>query len=341
MTWGLCAHEYLTSLEGRGLAWKSIKSMGVVLAHFERYAFALAPELCTKETVVGYIEHLFSSHFSASSQESYTHSVLRFLAWLHHRGLIRHDPGEGVKPRKQVRKITRIIPSNDEMADILNATENFRSRALFELLYSAGLRFSEALAALFADVDFEGRSLLIRGGKGNRDRYVVFGKIARDWLLLYVRNQRPADIEQARESVRDNLFVGTQGSLSWSCVDRAWKRSVAMAGFGGKPYTLHSIRHACATHLLEAGAQVRYVQELLGHASLSTTQRYTRPGVERIKATYRTHHPRENEHYAEVNAEYRRELAKLRTELLQNRAKKAADVVRQAKKRCGITTDEV
>ncbi len=101
-----------------------------------------------------------------------------------------------------------------------------------------------------------------------------------------------------------------------------WKQALKAAGVDGKGYTLHCIRHACATHLLEGGAQVRYVQELLGHESLSTTQRYTRPTVERIKAVYRTYHPRENQYYEEVSDEYRAQVELLRGELVANRAKK-------------------
>ena len=97
---------------------------------------------------------------------------------------------------------------------------------------------------------------------------------------------------------------------------------VKEAGLDGCGYTLHSIRHACATHLIEAGTQVRYVQELLGHESLSTTQRYTRPGVEKIKAVYRSYHPRENAGFQEISEEYLKRVQELKADLLREKEKK-------------------
>ena len=154
--------------------------------------------------------------------------------------------------------------------------------------------------------------------------------MARDGLVLYVSGDRNHRLNKLPQSSRDLVFPGPGGKLSWSWVNRHWKQALKAAGVEGKGYTLHCIRHACATHLLEGGAQVRYVQELLGHESLSTTQRYTRPTVERIKAVYRTYHPRENQHYEEVTEEYRQEVEKLRGELVANRAKKERWRVRQS-----------
>jgi site-specific recombinase XerD len=136
------------------------------------------------------------------------------------------------------------------------------------------------------------------------------------------------DLEQRIALVREGKG-GKDRYVPFSAIARDWILA-CIGGSRANGYTLHCIRHACATHLLEGGVQVRYVQELLGHESLSTSQRYTRPSVERIKAVYRSFHPRENQHYEEVSEEYRREVERLRTELLSNRAKKERWRRRQA-----------
>jgi site-specific recombinase XerD len=287
--------------------------------------------LCRAD-VVGYIDELRLRLWAPDSQTSYATTVLRFLRWAVARGSLSVDPTEGVKARKQVKTVTRKIPTAEEMSSILEAVETARERALFELMYASGLRFFEAVGLRLADVDLDERIAFVREGKGAKDRYVPFSLVARGYLVAYITGARAASIARMTESSRELLFPGPCGSLSWTHVNRHWTKAVAFAGLEGKGYTLHSIRHACATHLLEGGAQVRYVQELLGHESLSTTQRYTRPTEERIKAVYRTYHPRENAHYEEVTEEYRAELEKLREKLVQNRQKKALWRERQRKR---------
>jgi hypothetical protein len=120
-----------------------------------------------------------------------------------------------------------------------------------------------------------------------------------------------------------------------------WKAALEEAGLEGRGYTLHSIRHACATHLLENGASVRYVQELLGHECLNTTQRYTRPNTGRIKAVYRTYHPRENELYEELDEAYRRRAFALRDELIRNKEAHRLKVLRYSRGSMNLTEYEL
>ena len=110
--------------------------------------------------------------------------------------------------------------------------------------------------------------------------------------------------------------LSTTGPLSWKVVRTRFRKYLLSAGLEEQGLTVHSIRHAAATHLLAHGAGVRYVQELLGHRSLKTTQIYTRPDVENIKAVYRTHHPRENRYYREPDEEYLKAVFALREDLL-------------------------
>ena len=330
MSMALWQADYLESLAGRGLGRGTVKATKVVLDDFGRWWGALAPGIMRRRDVEGYVKELHNRQWRPDSQTTYTNTVLRFLKWAAHRGYLARDPGEGVKSRKQIRTVGRKIPTADEMAEILEAVDTQRERALFELMYASGLRFFEAVGLILADVNLDQRIALVRLGKGGKDRYVPFSSLARDGLVLYVSGDRNHRLNKLPQSSRDLVFPGPGGKLSWSWVNRHWKQALKAAGVEGKGYTLHCIRHACATHLLEGGAQVRYVQELLGHESLSTTQRYTRPTVERIKAVYRTYHPRENQHYEEVTEEYRQEVEKLRGELVANRAKKERWRVRQS-----------
>jgi integrase/recombinase XerD len=321
-TFDLLQAEYFESLRGRGLATGTVNTTRVVLSDFHHWWGEQGLDSVRKEDLLFYMDELKNREWTPHTQEAYTNTVLRFFRWAAHRGSLPSDPGEGITARKQVKTMGRKIPTSAGMAAILDAVETERERALFELMYAAGLRFFEAVGLRLADVDLEQRIALVREGKGGKDRYVPFSAIARDWILAYIGGSRANGLGKLPEASRELVFPGPNGPLSWTHVDRHWKQAVKAADLDGKGYTLHCIRHACATHLLEGGAQVRYVQELLGHESLSTTQRYTRPSVERIKAVYRSFHPRENQHYEEASEEYRHQVERLRAELLANRAKK-------------------
>jgi integrase/recombinase XerD len=168
-----------------------------------------------------------------------------------------------------------------------------RERALLELLYAAGLRVSEALGLDSDDLDREGRSVRVRG-KGGRERIVPVGDVALAWLGRYLVEARPQLLAAGRVAERRGgpLFVGERGGRLGRA--RAWavvKRAATAAGLGAR-VSPHTLRHSFATHLLEGGADLRVVQELLGHASISTTQIYTHLTGERIREVYARAHPR-------------------------------------------------
>lgn len=165
-----------------------------------------------------------------------------------------------------------------------------RDRALLELLYATGLRISEAVG-----LDLEACSLeegVVRVlGKGGRERLVPIGETARDWLARYLVEGRPRLLRSATSGGKP-IFLGARGGrlgrgAGWAIVRAAAER----AGLGGR-VTPHTLRHSFATHLLEGGADLRVVQELLGHASISTTQLYTHLSGERIREVYARAHPR-------------------------------------------------
>ena len=151
-----------------------------------------------------------------------------------------------------------------------------RNRALVELVYSAGLRSAEAVGLDVGDIDFEQELVRVRHGKGAKDRVVPLGEEAADWLARYLREARP---ELAR-GAEDALFLSAHGRR----LDTSTLRRLV-------PHP-HRLRHAFATHLLEGGADLRTIQELLGHSSLSTTQMYSHVDAKRLRRVYDHSHPR-------------------------------------------------
>jgi site-specific recombinase XerD len=151
-----------------------------------------------------------------------------------------------------------------------------RNRALVELVYSAGLRSAEAVALDLADVDFEQELVHVRSGKGGKDRDVPLGEEAADWVARYLRDGRPL----LARGANDALFLSATGKR----LDTSTLRRLV-------PHP-HRLRHAFATHLLEGGADLRTIQELLGHSSLSTTQVYSHVDARRLRKVYDSAHPR-------------------------------------------------
>lgn len=163
--------------------------------------------------------------------------------------------------------------------------EFLRDKALFEFLYSTGCRISEALSVKWGDVDFSRGSLVVTG-KGSKQRLVILGRPALSALKKYAGESPDA-------SSGAPVFIASMkgGSMSARLAERRMKRYLEAAGLPGD-LTPHKLRHSFATHLLDAGADLRSVQEMLGHSSLSTTQIYTHVSVERLKDVYAASHPR-------------------------------------------------
>jgi site-specific recombinase XerD len=171
-------------------------------------------------------------------------------------------------------------PRTDETDALLAGLEGYdalaiRNRALFELVYSAGLRAQEAVDLRLADVDFEQEAVLVRG-KGGKERVVPLGEVAAHRLQVYLEDARP----QLAKGAQDTLFLSVRGlPLETSTLRRLLPNP-------------HRLRHAFATHLLEGGADLRTIQELLGHSSLSTTQIYSHVDSKRLRRVYDRSHPR-------------------------------------------------
>jgi integrase/recombinase XerC len=210
-------------------------------------------------------------------------------------GVLAANPAELLSAPRRVQPLPRVLKP-DEAAGLLDAIPvrtplQLRDRAMFELAYGCGLRAAELVDLDVGSVDFDSEEVRVLG-KGGRTRVVPAGEPANVALARYLERARPALAGGGAAALEPALFLSRAGRrLSTSDVRRRlghWTRRAALAG-GVSPHTL---RHSFATHLLDGGADLRAIQELLGHASLSTTQLYTRVESARLRSAYRASHPR-------------------------------------------------
>jgi integrase/recombinase XerC/integrase/recombinase XerD len=210
-------------------------------------------------------------------------------------GEVASNPAELLPSPKRDSRLPRVL-SRDEMERLLDRIPagtplELRDRAMFELAYSCGLRCAELIALDVGDVEFESETVRVTG-KGDKTRVVPVGEPAQRAVQRYLSAARPALEAGGPDGGRGALFLSRRGRrLSPSDVRRRlarWVREAAVAG-GVSP---HALRHSFATHLLEGGADLRSIQELLGHASVSTTQTYTRVEPSRLRREYASAHPR-------------------------------------------------
>jgi site-specific recombinase XerD len=201
------------------------------------------------------------------------------------RSLIRYSLGPDHVPDASLApKRPRRLPDAPKQKEIEEIVDSFdgdsplalRNRALVELVYSAGLRSAEALGLDLGDVDFEQELVHVREGKGSKDRVVPLGEEAAHLVARYLHEARP----QLARNAENALFISVRGRR----LDTSTLRRLV-------PHP-HRLRHAFATHLLEGGADLRTIQELLGHSSLSTTQMYSHVDAKRLRKIYDTAHPR-------------------------------------------------
>jgi len=223
-------------------------------------------------------------------------SALRaFFRWARAGGHVERDPTRGLRAPRQPRRLPRFLRPA-EIEALMQAPDDspagLRDRAVLELLYASGLRASEAVALDVADLDLEEGEVRVRAGKGRRERIALIGGAAADALRDYLLLGRPALSARARRGQSSALILNKHGDrLSDRGVRRTFDRYAAAVGDRLK-ITPHVLRHSFATHLLENGADLRAVQELLGHASLSTTEVYTHVTTERLQEVYGRTHPR-------------------------------------------------
>ncbi len=298
-------HEMWLTVE-RGLAANSLAAYRRDLRRYEQFLRARGvsdPAAIGESTVSEYVEYLGRLRVADGDAPLAPASIARGLVAVRSfhqfcaaEGLLEVDPSEQVGAPRVPQGIPKAL-DEPEIEAILHSVVGHdpraqRDRAILEVLYATGVRISELVGLDLGDIDFEdGIARVV--GKGDKERVVPMGRAARTELRTYCADGRLA-LRSPRAPRRDAdaVFLNARGGRltrqgCWQLVRRAGER----VGLGPQ-LSPHVLRHSCATHMLDHGADIRVVQELLGHASVSTTQVYTKVSPERLRAVYESAHPR-------------------------------------------------
>jgi tyrosine recombinase XerC len=239
-----------------------------------------------------YLAELDAARYARRTIARRLSAVRSLMAYLNREGVLTHDPASVIATPKLPARLPRLVPT-DLLNQLLDAPDReapagLRDRAILEMLYATGARVSELVGLDLADVDLPGGQVRVTG-KGDKQRILPMYREAVARLDTYLRAGRP-DLRPATGETA--VFLNRNGSrLSDGGIRRMLRRYMDALGAAGG-VTPHVFRHTFATHLLEAGADLRTVQDLLGHVALSTTQIYTHVGVQRLRAVHRDAHPR-------------------------------------------------
>ena len=262
------------------------------------------PKRVTANDLTSFLERLragrspASKPFSPSSVARLVVSLRGLYRFLVREGRVDNDPTAGLGVPKLPRSLPKAIPLEDveRLIDLPDTSPlGRRDKALIEVLYGTGLRISELAALDVDDIDVEEGTLLVRAGKGNKSRVIPVGRAARKAVADYLTVTRAELVKKGAKRPpqdRSALFLNARGGrLSRQGCWKILKGYARTGGLEGK-VSPHTLRHSFATHMLDAGADIRAVQELLGHASLATTQVYTLVSDQRLREVYLTSHPR-------------------------------------------------
>ena len=249
----------------------------------------------TERDIQIYIQHLGDRKLARSSQARQMSSLHSFYRFLTRRRIVKIDPTQTVVIRRGEKKLPQFFyqPEIKQVFDSLQGDKplTVRNLALFELFYATGMRVSEVSGLTLPQIDLDLKTILVHG-KGNKDRYVAFDDRTKNSLLNYLNNARPRLLKDKDEQ---HVFLSNQGkAISDRGIQYVMQKTFNQAGISGKVHP-HELRHSFATAMLNNGADLRSVQELLGHSSLSATQIYTHVTMAHLKSDYQKYFPRNKE----------------------------------------------
>jgi integrase/recombinase XerC len=304
----LATDDFLRHLRERNASAHTIKAYMGDLDSFAGYIASLERPVRDWKAIDhiairGFLSHLYDKGLSKTSVARALAAVRSLFRWLAQEGVVEQNPAKLVSTPRLPKKLPR-VPTIEEMNFVLDgkmpevAAFPERERLMFELLYGCGIRNSELVGINLDDISMSNEAILIRG-KGKKERYVPFGGAALEALAVYLpwRQQLLATLGKTPTKVvsakgMPALLVNQRGGrLTTRSVGRIVKRIAVAKGLSPEVHP-HTLRHAFGTHMLEEGADLRAIQELLGHERLATTQRYTQLSVKQVMNVYDQTHPR-------------------------------------------------
>jgi len=284
--------RYLATERGLSVAYQlSVRQTLDALAGWMKLRFSELQDLGVEE-LAAFLSQRKTEGLNAASLRITTVHLKVFFRWLVLKGKLEMDPAEPLLAPRPDQSLPETLHAK-ELTQLLESIDpavflGRRDLAILELFYSSGLRLSELCKARLEMMDFDERFLRITG-KGGKTRIVRVGNKALEAILAYLSGERAALVSKKTSS---HIFLSVRGgALSPDRVRQIVKERAAMAGIEQNVYP-HLLRHSFATHLLEGGADLRIIQELLGHADISTTQIYTHVDRQRLKAVHKKFHPR-------------------------------------------------
>ncbi len=276
----------------KGASEHTVKNYGIDLREFGKFIAEKDFKDLTYLDIRSFLAFLKTRDYSKSSISRKLACLRSFFKYLVRENILTQNPAAGIATPKKEKKLPSFM-NPDEITKLLEAPsrnnwEEKRDKAILEMLYSSGLRVSELAGLNHDDLDFFQGLVRVRG-KGKKERIVPVGQTALNVLRAYLDMKAP---REAANAIKKPLFISRIGSrLTDRSVRRMILKYVKRTGLG-KEISPHTFRHSFATHMLDRGADLRSVQELLGHANLSTTQIYTHVTTQRLKDAYAAAHPR-------------------------------------------------
>lgn len=275
----------------KGLARNTVESYSMDLVKFSKFLSSRKREIDSfrKDDVVDYLDTLRGNGSSIASVCRSLSSIRGLARYMILQGTIGEDPTENISSPRKWETLPKAL-SVKEIKGLLKSSVRgrltARDSAMFELLYSSGLRVSELIALKVSDVNFEAGFLRVTG-KGDKERVVPANPRALGKVRVYIEGLRPRLLKKRNS---EYLFITSRGKPMSR--QRFWQALKAYGALAGVKLSPHTLRHSFATHMLEGGADLRSLQKMLGHSDISTTQVYTKVSMDRAKKVYSDHHPR-------------------------------------------------
>jgi integrase/recombinase XerC len=286
--------QFLRTMRQRNASPHTLKAYAGDLDIFSGYVGSRHWRGIDHLTIRGFLSHLYERGLSKASVARSLAAVRSLYRWLAQEGVVEQNPAALVSTPKLPKKLPR-VPTVEEMNSMLDgqmpevAAFPERDRLMFELLYGCGIRNSELIGINLDDIRLSAEAILIRG-KGKKERYVPFGDAVRASLAVYLPARQQV-LAQGRKNAGALLINRRGGRLTTRSVGRIIKKIAVAKGLSPDVHP-HTLRHAFGTHMLEEGADLRAIQEMLGHERLSTTQRYTQLSMKHVLQVYDQTHPR-------------------------------------------------